>query len=743
MAGTTLSTFYEELKRRRVIRVATLYVVAIWPVIQLLDIISPTLNLPESVLRYLVIAFFVGLPFALILAWMFDVDRDGIHLDDGEEHQPLLGSKVDLTIVGVLCALVVVLFFVQVLMEEAPTTELAEVSTQVSPPPLVQPALAAPEASIAVKPFDSFSADPSDQFFADGLSEELLNVLARVPELHVAARTSSFAYKGVNKNISEIGRELNVATILEGSVRVNDVDNTIRITAQLIDVANGAHIWSETYTRQYNDVFRIQDEISAAVAEKLKVTLVNSTGSGAEGDVVRTTNPEALIAFGRGQQELSKRTKEGFQDAAEYFQSAIDADTNFALAYTGLADALTLQVRYKFIEKDENLKKARTAVDRALALDPELGIAWASKGLLESQYPDRKKLARADLEKAMALNPSYSMAVMWYASLEEDQSRKLNLYERAVELDPKSPVAAYNLASLYSGQGRDAEVMQLFGQMVEADPNYPKAYELVGQVSARRGQLGEAIRYYLKAFELAEDANLALNIGKMYADIGEFENSDIWFEKAVPHIPEEYSARIQWFRLGRYVAAGEDEVVAEMLDGLANLPEGDLEQDYNRILANYFLGNTTSIVSDYDTALASGKIIINDDQYVSDFMTRVQIAVADRMIIEGKIEAGNALLSSVEKIVEKKLTDPLRFWPDDRYHLARISAIRGQDQLALIQLQRAVDEGWREHWRPANDPALKEIQSDRFFINMMAGLESRLAIIRDQLRLEAEFAMGS
>lgn len=744
MSQNTLVTFYEELKRRRVIRVATLYVVAIWPVIQLLDIISPTLNLPESVLRYLVIAFFAGLPFALILAWMFDVDKDGIHLDDGESHQPLLGSKVDLTIVGVLCVLVVALFFVQMAMEEEPDLEVRAPSTpELNQDPAVEQVNTAPAASIAVKPFDSFSADPSDQFFADGLSEELLNVLARVPDLHVAARTSSFAYKGVNKNISEIGRELNVANILEGSVRVNDVDNTIRVTAQLIDVASGAHIWSETYTDEYNDVFRIQDEISNAVADKLKVTLVGDTTK-AGGDVVRNTNPAALIAFGRGQQELNKRTEEGFVAAADYFQTALTEDPNFALAYTGLADTLSLKVSYKIGDREDLLEQARQALERALELDPELGIAWASLGLLESQYPDRETKAREALQKAMRLNPSYAMAVMWYASLETDKAKKMALYERAVALDPKAPVAAYNLARMYAAQGRDAEVMRLFSQMVDADPNFPRGYELAGQVAARSGQLGEAIRYYKQAYDLGgDDLNMAANIGKLYADIGELENSDIWFEKVMPVVPDQYYARLLWFRMGRYVTAGDMDKVEEVFADIKQPRTGDLEDNYNQILADYYLGNTANTVKDYQAAVASKRTFTNDDEYASDMRVRVWIAVADQMFASGDIEAGEKLLAKAENAVTTRLADPNRYWTEDRYNLARIHAVRGEDQLALITLQRAVDEGWREHWRPALDPALKSVQADRFFVAMMAGLESRLAIIRDQLRLEAEFAMGS
>ncbi|MFN3235704.1 MAG: tetratricopeptide repeat protein [Pseudomonadales bacterium] len=725
MAQNPIANFYEELKRRRVIRVATLYVVAIWPIIQLLDIISPTLNLPESVLRYLVIAFFAGLPFALILAWMFDLDKDGVHLDDGEAHQPLLGSKADMTIVGVLCVLVVGLFFVQVALEDEPVADAGVVATDgLQPDPA--PALAHQEPvlanSIAVKPFDSFSVDPSDQFFADGLSEELLNVLARVPELHVAARTSSFAYKGVNRNISEIGRELNVANILEGSIRVNDVDNSIRVTAQLIDVATGGHIWSETYTRQYNDVFRIQDEISAAVAEKLKVTLVGEKPGGGQGDVVRTTNPEVLVAYGRGQQELAKRNKASLAAAADYFHAAIDADPNFALAYTGLADALTLNVSYEFGDRDSQLQAARVAVDKALSLDANLGIAWASLGLLESQFSDRIAEARSALERAMTLNPSYAMAVMWYASLEEDKSKKMTLYERAVELDPKSPVAAYNLAQMYSAQGRDAEVMRLFSQMVEADPSYPHGYELAGQVSVRSGQIGEAIRYYKKAYELRDDdVNLALNIGKLYADIGELESSDLWFEKVLPIVPDEYYARVLWFRIGRYVAGGDMDKVDALLDEIKQPRTGDLEDDYDRILANYYQGNTATLVADYRKAEQSGRTIGNDDEYAAGLRVRVWIAVANQLYATENIEEAEVLLSQAEDALQNRLNDPGRYWAEDRYYLARIHAIRGEDQLALIQLQRAVDEGWREHWRPSLDPAMANLQSERFFTTMMAG----------------------
>ena len=741
MPEAALRNFYDELKRRRVIRVATLYVFAIWPIIQLLDIVSPTLELPDSVLRYLVIAFFAGLPFTLILAWVFDLDRDGIRVDDGESHEPFLGSRKDFAIVGGLCVLVVALFFVQLgLEDEAPLASNSEAVLTVSE--TIVPIEKVSDASIAVKPFDSFSSNPRDQYFADGLSEELLNVLSRVAELRVAARTSSFAYKGVNRNISDIGRELNVAHILEGSVRANDIDNTIRVTAQLINVGSGQHVWSETYTYEYSDVFKIQDDISKAVAEKLKVTLFAGQAGSQRNGGARSSNPEALIAYGRGQQELAKRSKESLLAAANYFETAVTEDPDFASAYAGLSDAHTLMASYMFADREESLRRARQAVDKALDLDPELGVAWASKGLLESHYPDRKELARTLLQKAMQLNPSYAMAVMWYASLLEDDTEKMQLYERAVKLDPKSPVAAFNLASKYAALGRDTEVMTLFSQMVESDPNYSKGYELVAQIASRNGQIGEAIRHYERAYELGQDPSSALNISKLYADIDDFESSDIWFNKLKDDVPDAYKTRTLWLRLGRYAAASDLDGTTRLLNQIAADPGKDLEAKLNRTFANYYLDNRATMVRDYESALASGEAFTHEDDYTHGFQLQVKIAVADQMMAEGLIDQAQKLLSEAEASLQAYIKKTERHWPEDWYMLAQISAVRGEQRQALIQLQRAVDEGWREHWRPTVDPMMNKLKLDPIFQVMMAGLENRLAIIRDQFQTEADFAMG-
>ena len=738
MKSGSLTAFYEELKRRRVIRVATLYVIVFWPIIQLVDILSPALNLPDSMMRYLVIAFFGGLPFALILSWIFDLDRDGIHLDgaettDAHASKPLLGSKAELALVALLGLLVAGLFIIQVNIDEDNPTNPALVEHKTVSPP----AQAAMDTSIAVLPFVTFSEEPRDQFFADGLTEELLNVLARIPELRVAARTSSFAYRGVNKTVQKIGRELNVGTILEGSVRRNDVDNTVRITAQLISVRTGAHLWSKTFDRKFSDVFKIQDEISSAVANQLKVTLLGAAGSSGRNRTA-SANPEALIAYGMGQRELAKRTEASLNAAVEHFKLAITEDPDYALAYTGLADANTLLVNYKYKDFYAGAEAASNAIDKALALDPLLGIGWASKGLLLSLYPDKNKQAQEALRKAMSLNPSYAMAFMWYANTLEDPDEQLDYYEQAMKLDPRSAVAAYNVANIYEHQRRDAEAMQLFSTIVRADPYYAKAYELVGRINSRRGQLGEAVRQYTTSYELMPDTYIGLNISKLYADLGEFEKSDEWFEKVSADVPAEFRARVDWYRIGRFIAAGDEATTNEMLTRIKTYPGEDLEAEYNRLLVDYYQDRVSDVIERFEAARDQELGFEKQDKYTKDLSIRVALAVADIQMRLGERDAAIKRLDQVTGIIDNlEVRDRLE---NEWYYRAQIAAIKGQPERAMVYLQRGVDEGWREHWLPQYDPSLREVVRQETFKSLMAGLQNRLNIIRNQFAMDAEFA---
>ncbi len=724
MSAEGIRSIYEELKRRRVIRVATFYIIAFWPIIQVVDILSPALGLPDSLMRNLVFAFFGGFPVVLILAWVFDINRDGISFDDGKEHETLLSRKTEFGMIGILGVLVIGLFFVQMEIEEEPQPESTKVSYD----------------SIAVLPFVIFSNESRDQFFADGLTEELLNVLSRMTELRVAARTSSFAYKGVNKNVQDIGTELGVATILEGSVRRNDVDDTIRVTAQLIDVSTGAHLWSETYERQFTDIFKIQDEISHAVSNQLQLTLFSDS---VPVNRQKSANPEALIAYSMGQSEMAKRTEQGLKDAARFFQRAIDTDPSYALAYAGKADAHTLLVNYEFMDRTEGITKARESVDQALSLDPDLGIAWASKGLILSHEKGNEEQARAAFQKAIALNPSYAMAFMWYAGLLDDKAEQLEFYQKAYSLDPKSAVAGYNVATMLIGQGRDAEAMQIFSQIVEADPFYSKAYTLVGGINDRRGRIAEAISQYERSYDLDNDPSVAFEIAKLYAAVSDFDSSDAWYTQATENgIPEMYRSKAHWFRVQRFAADGDADSAMIVLKQLQSLKNGAQEGYNDQIWASYFLGEFKEATRLYEKSLSEPTGMVHQDEYTLKLATDAKIAAAFSYKQLGKTRLASQVTTNTIEYLDEQLKQLGHADPTDWYRKALLAVIEGKEQVALIYMQRAVDEGWREYWRPAFEPALEDFMSQKPFQAMMAGLETRLDIIREQFKMEEQFAAG-
>jgi len=724
---------YEELGRRRVIRAVTIYVVAMWPVIQIADILSPALNLPTSSMQLLLFIFVTGFPVVLILAWLFNITPKGVvrvsvdGADAGDIEQSLIGRKTEILIICLLLLAVAVLFIIQ------NTIEL-EVESGSEPIAVTTPEVNNSILSIAVLPFVSFSEDKKDQFFADGLTEELLNVLSRVTNLRVAARTSSFAYKGVNKNIQEIGAELNVSYILEGSVRRNDIDDTVRVTAQLIDIKAGSHLWSETFDREFRDIFKIQDEISTTVVSKLEVTLL---GNEQQQIVSRASaSTEAIVAQSMGRAELAKRTKIALQNAAQHFQTAIAEDSNYADAHCGLADAYTLMVHYEYAPEEEYLANAQSAVEQALELDDQLGAAWASQGLIYMTQQQNDK-AKAALEKAMLLNPSYAMAYMWYANLEEDEEKRLTYYRQAFELDPRSPVAGYNVANSLAKAGREVEAMEIFPKIVEADPYYPGAYKLVAEINHYRGRLAEAILQYKKVYNLQAEGNTAYEIAGLYINIGDFINADHWLNLASQDVPDEYMPRLSWLKIASLLARGDRVGAENMTKPMLTASRLNKTAFMNATLAGYHLNDFPAAVAAFEKASKLEK----QHMMGEDMDTTIDASIAAAYAYTRLDQSNKAeeVLQQVSGMLDKEMSGRTRIHPDNWYRKAMVLAIQGNQQMALVNLQRAVDEGWSQHWRPFEEPCLVDVLENDNFISMMAGLEARMNLMREQLAFEESF----
>ena len=434
----------DELKRRNVFKVAAAYLVVGWLLIQVASTIAPQLNLPEWAPRLVTFIILLGFPIALVLAWTLDVTPEGIKLDKAP-----VGTKRMIAVAAILAALAVGWYW---------KTRPAPVSG------------AADARSIAVLPFVNMSEDKSNEYFSDGISEEILNVLARVADLRVAARTSSFSFRAQEKEVPLIGRELNVRMVLEGSVRKQG--DRVRVTAQLIDAANGYHVWSQTYDRDLKDIFAIQDEIAGAIANELKLKL-DAAHTGAT-SVAETSDLVAYQLYLKAIGLWTARGEQNLLQAEALFQAAIKRDPNYAKAWAGLALTYAILPEWSSRPLAETRPAGRDAAEHALALDRDLPEPYAALGYLAATE-FRFATARAMFQRSIALSPSYATGHQWSGetlSWEGDLDGGLVLIRKAVALDPKSSIVNSVLAAMLVGAGHDEEALAVCDSIVAVEAEW-------------------------------------------------------------------------------------------------------------------------------------------------------------------------------------------------------------------------------------------------------------------------------
>ena len=352
--------------------------------------------------------------------------------------------------------------------------------------------------SIAVLPFAHLSNDPDDEFFCDGLAEELLNALARIGGLKVAARTSSFTFKGKDTNVSEIGQTLGVANVLEGSVRKSG--SRLRITVQLINAADGYHLWSERYDREMRDIFDVQDEITLAVIEALKLQLLGEQHAALTKRA--TDNAEAYELYLRGRAVWNNRQHADFHRAIEYFKKAIELDPNYALAYSGLADCYSFLAYFESYSPAEMEPLAKAAVDKAIELDDSLAEAHSSLAMYKLFFEFDADGAQAELERAIDIDPKTVPARYWYCTLLAIRGRFDDAIREgyaALEIDPLSPLVNTNLARALACADRFDESMELSKKNFEIFPDQFVSHWLVSWVYSETGHYEKAVDHCRKA----------------------------------------------------------------------------------------------------------------------------------------------------------------------------------------------------------------------------------------------------
>jgi TolB-like protein/Tfp pilus assembly protein PilF len=395
---------------------------------------------------------------------------------------------------------------------------------------------------IAVLPFANISPNPSDEYFSDGMTEELIATLSRIKSLGVIARTSIIRYKGLTKPVVEIGRELNVGTVLEGSVRV--AGKKLRITAQLIDAGTEEHLWSETYDRNLEDAFSIQSEIAKRIARALKVRVLQSETLRLEKKA--TGIPEAYSLYLKGRHSLNTRTEKGLKDAIQKFESSIKRDPKFALAYTGLADAYSILASYslEYVPPKEGFPKAKTAAEKALSLDDHLAEAHASLGLVKFYYEWDWNGAEAEFKKALELNPGYAQAHQYYADFVKSFGRfdeALEEMKKALTLDPLSYSINTGIGHvLYLSRQYDLAIDQ-YRKVVESDPSFVPARLWFGRPYLQKGMFKEAIEQVEEAVKLSHETTVSLaTLAQAFAAAGRIADAKKLLDKLLTRGTEQY-----------------------------------------------------------------------------------------------------------------------------------------------------------------------------------------------------------
>jgi len=394
---------------------------------------------------------------------------------------------------------------------------------------------------IAALPLAIISSEAQDEYFANGLTEEIINTLSSIPTLRVIARTSVMRYRDTKKTASEIGRELNVGTILEGSVR--KAGDRVRIAVQLIDVNNEEPVWAEKYDRELKDVFKIQADIAERVAGALKVRLLKENRSLIEQKA--PLNISAYVLYLRGRYHWSKRNKEDLEKAISYFREAIEKEPNYALAYAGIADCYTLMGRHLYLSADDAFAKAREYANRALELNENLAEAHTSLAAVLINYDWDWKKAQSEFERAIELNPNYATAHYWFSVLLETLGRVSDAVleaEKAQQLDPLSPVIGMGVVQAYLFDGHYDKAIDECHRYLDMDPNFVVAHDFLVHLYVQKKMFKEAAEEAKRlVFSSERQAEALAHVAFVKAASGDFDEARRTLRESVTNTEKGYS----------------------------------------------------------------------------------------------------------------------------------------------------------------------------------------------------------
>lgn len=722
-----MSGILHEIRRRQVHRVAIAYLAGSWLLIQILETVFPIYGLNEAAIQWVILALLIGFLPALALSWAFDWSPQGIRSQaaiDEEPQAPRSSARtIDRVIIAVLSAAVLFFAFDKFLAgpEDVPLDRSGK--------------------SIAVLPFESRSTDPSNLLFADGIHDDLLVRLSSIGALRVISRTSVMEYRDSDKNVRQIGRELGVGTVLEGAVQ--RIGDSVRITAQLIDAATDESIWAASYDRQLSaeNLFAIQTDISTAISDALKAELT-------EQEQVRianvpTENMEAYRLYTLGRANVNERRLDSLEEARRQFERATELDPQFAEAWVGLADSVLLLFNnHLALTQEQAMPIAGAALDRAMALDPNLADAYATLGLMKQKIweQSRRGPALADAERAfrraIELNPNDVRAVTWLASTKAtvgQTEEAIELYQAALRLDPLARTPFINLPALYAAQGQNDRALELFLEAVDVHPDWPSAYQNLAMHLHALGRFDESVAWGVRGIELSTDPLAAGVIAASYVEFGDYDKA-----------------------FGLYVDMPPEHPMYEMGPGLMMLVRQDFPaatREFVRLVERseeppQFLLNLVAAcaVLARDFATAREYLERQHPDFLADARPTVDRVTLNSVVMYafvlqqlGERQRAQSLLAAALPVVREL---PRTGIAGHGFMDAQILALQGKSFEALAAMRGAVDEGVRgsvffNGWPLALDPYLDSIRSRPEFDEIVAEIDAAVDAMRKRV-LQAE-----
>lgn len=731
-----MKSFLAECRRRRVFRLAGMYVVGCWAVLQVADLAFESWDITPLAIRYLWIAAIVGLPVALYFGWRFDIvggrivrTPSGVSSTDPSLH------FVDYAILVAVTAIVIAASY--------------GIGTGIMPPgPETVPGKAAAQRadprSIAVLPFSIDNAgQEAIEFLADGIQDELLTRLSLVSALKVTSRTSAERYRGTTAPVPEIGAELGVAKILEG--RIQRAGNQIRVNVQLIDAEKDEHVWAHTFDRQFtaSNVFGIQTEIVESIAAQLEATITPM-----ETRQVALTPTESLPAYTaylQGKRLAESESVESLTEAVSHFEEAIEFDPDFALAHVGLADAyLTLSANFMAgMEAAQSTVLAEPLLMRALAIEPDLGEAYASLGLVR-QLQNNIRAAEEAYRTAMRLRPNYSRVFRLLGRLKLGQGNQQEGYEllkKALAIDPYSVPVNFDIARYHDSIGDFDRALDRYLRIVEVEPDYAFAYVYIAAIHYLvEGQVDESLVWYQRAVEHdALSPSLASAQAIAYLELGDADAARVFVERALQMSPRTFWPL--WTSVLKNLYVGDEEAAnrdARILHEVYPRNWGALKQLRNADIAE---GRYESAASRY--ARVFRELTENEQPRVDSSNCAAAVDLALVLMHLGQRDRANDLLDGALAAIETmSRLGTEGYWILD----VEVYALQGRSEKALAALHEAIDQGWRvlTWFYLDHDPNLASIRNEPEFQRLRQRIHDDLAaqaMRAEQLRASGDLRL--